>query len=107
MVGFKNVVKRWLKIESSKLKAKFMGGKINCLMYIEPPHWEKLKAYQCKPELERKAEQMFNARSKMTNMANVGRQGKAKKEAKLVLVDISYFPSSNFYLFPNTIMSSN
>jgi hypothetical protein len=45
MEGFKNVVKRWLKTERSKLKAKFMVRKRNFLVYIEPPHWEKLKAY--------------------------------------------------------------
>jgi guanylate kinase len=72
MEGFKNVVKRWLKIERSKSKAKFMARKKDCLVYIEPPHWEKLKAYWSKPKTERKAEQMSNARRKMTNMANAG-----------------------------------
>jgi hypothetical protein len=36
MVGFRNVVKRWLKIEKSKLKARFMVGKKDCPINIEP-----------------------------------------------------------------------
>jgi len=36
LVGFKNVMKRWLKIERSKLKIRFMVGKKDCHVNIEP-----------------------------------------------------------------------
>ncbi len=36
LVGFKNVMKRWLKIERSKLKIRFMVGKKDCYVNIEP-----------------------------------------------------------------------
>jgi hypothetical protein len=36
LVGFKNVMKRWLKIERSKLKIRFMAGKKDCHVNIEP-----------------------------------------------------------------------
>jgi hypothetical protein len=53
-VRFLNVVKRWLKTKRNKLKAKFMGGQWDCLINIEPTHWEKLKVYWPKQERRRK-----------------------------------------------------
>lgn len=50
IVRFKNVVKRWLKTKCCKLKALYLGGKIECIVNIEPVHWEKLKVYWTKPE---------------------------------------------------------
>ncbi len=38
VVGFKNVVKRWLKIKRSKLKARYMAGKKDCPINIELAH---------------------------------------------------------------------
>ncbi len=45
VVGFRNVVKRWLKIEINKLKVRFMEGKKDCPVNIEHVHWERLKEY--------------------------------------------------------------
>jgi hypothetical protein len=90
MVGFGNVVKRWLKTKKNKLKAQYMVGKRDCPPNIEPVGWERLKVYWSKHESKRKAKQMSNARSKVKNMGNVGQLGKTKKEAKLVLVDQPY-----------------
>jgi hypothetical protein len=45
MVGFRNVVKRWLKTKRSKLKARYMARNKDYLINIEPIHWERLKAY--------------------------------------------------------------
>jgi hypothetical protein len=45
LVGFKNVMKRWLKIKRSELKTKFMVGKRDCHVNIELVHWERLKEY--------------------------------------------------------------
>jgi hypothetical protein len=42
IVGFRNVVKRWLKIEKSKLKARFMVGKKDFPINIELTHWENI-----------------------------------------------------------------
>jgi hypothetical protein len=38
MVGFMNVVKRWLKTERSKLKARYMARKKDCPINIELAH---------------------------------------------------------------------
>jgi hypothetical protein len=38
MVGFKDVVKRWLKTKRSKLKARYMAGKKDCPINIELAH---------------------------------------------------------------------
>lgn len=81
MVSFNNVVKRWLKIEKSKLKARFMVGKKDCPINIEPTHWERLKEYWSIPKIEKKAEQMSNVKRKVTNMTNVGRTRKAMKQS--------------------------
>ncbi len=70
---------------SNKLKVRFMVSKKDCHVNIELAHWDRLKEYWSKPKIKKKVEQMSNARSKMKNMANVGRTGKARKEAKLVL----------------------
>ncbi len=53
-------------------------------MNIEPINWEKLKVYWNKLETEKKAKQMSNARSKVKNLANVGRTSKARMKAQLV-----------------------
>jgi hypothetical protein len=45
MVGFKNVVKRWLKTKRCRLKAQYMVGKREYPINIELAHWEKLKSY--------------------------------------------------------------
>jgi hypothetical protein len=37
-VGFRNVVKRWLKTKISKLKVRFMARKKNYLVNIEHAH---------------------------------------------------------------------
>jgi hypothetical protein len=42
--------------KSSKLKARFMARKKNCLVNIEPAHWERLKEYWSKPETNKKVE---------------------------------------------------
>jgi len=82
--GFKNVVKKWFKTKRNKLKARFLAGRIECLMNIEPTHWEKLKVYWNKLETEKKAKQMSNARSKVKNLANVGHTSKARMKGQLV-----------------------
>jgi len=45
IIGFKNVMKRWLKTKHCKLKALYFGGKTKCLVNVKPVYWEKLKVY--------------------------------------------------------------
>ncbi len=53
-------------------------------MNIEPVHWEKLKVYWNKLEIEKKAKQMSNAKNKVKNLTNVGCTSKVGMEAELV-----------------------
>ena len=84
--GFKNAVKRQMKTERSKMKAWFLSGKKECPIYIEPDQWTRLCSYWSKPETEQKAMRMANARRLVKKQSNVGRVGKAGKEAQLVCV---------------------
>lgn len=55
-MGFRNMVKRRLKTEKNKLKTRFLEGRTKCLINIESTHWERLKVYWSKPEIEKKVE---------------------------------------------------
>ena len=83
-VGFKNAVKRQMKTERSKMKGWFMAGKKQCPVFIEPDQWARLCEYWENPVTTQKAQVMANARKQVKNQSNVGRSGKAGKEAKLV-----------------------
>ncbi len=85
VVGFRNVVKRWLKIEGSILKARYMARKKDCPINIEHDYLVRLKAYWSKLETKRKAKQMSNIKSKVKNLLNVGQLGKTRAKARLVL----------------------
>jgi hypothetical protein len=90
MVGFGNVVKRWLKTKKNKSKAQYMVGEKDCPINIELVGWERLKAYWSKHETKRKAKQMSNAWNKVKNMGNVGQLDKTRKETRLVFVAQPY-----------------
>jgi len=83
-LGFKNAVKRQMKTERAKMKGWFMSGKKQCPVFIEPDQWARLCEYWSAPETEQKAQMMVKARNQVKNMANVGRTGRAGKEAQLV-----------------------
>jgi hypothetical protein len=83
-LGFKNAVKRQMKTERAKMKGWFMSGKTQCHVFIEPDQWKRLCEYWSAPETEQKAQMMAKARNQVKNMLNVGRGGKAAKEALLV-----------------------
>jgi hypothetical protein len=83
-IGFKNAVKRQMKTERAKMKGWFMSGKTQCHVFIEPDQWKRLCEYWSAPEIEQKAQMMAKARNQVKNMLNVGRGGKAAKEALLV-----------------------
>ena len=83
-IGFKNAVKRQMKTERAKMKGWFMSGKKQCPVFIEPDQWARLCSYWSAPETEQKAQMMAKARNQVKNTSNVGRTGKAGKEAQLV-----------------------
>ncbi len=85
LIEFKNVVKRWLKIKRSKLKARYMAKKKICLINIELVHCERLKVYWSKPMTIKKVEQMSNYRSEAKNLMNVRRSEKVRKKTRLVV----------------------
>jgi hypothetical protein len=85
-VGFKNAVKRQMKTERHKMKAWFLSGKKECPVNIQLDQWARLCDYWTKPETNEKAIRMANARRLVKNTSNVGRAGRAGKEAQLVCV---------------------
>jgi hypothetical protein len=42
---FWNAIKRFMKTEHSRLKARYMGGDTACSIHIDPHQWEKLQQY--------------------------------------------------------------
>ncbi len=62
-----------------------MARKKDYPINIEPIHWERLKVYCSKPEIEKKVEQMSNAKSKVKSLMNVGQLGKIGAKARLVI----------------------
>jgi len=57
-------VKRWLKTKWSILKARYFARKKDCLVNIEPAHWESLKVYWSKPKTEKKVDKCAMPRAK-------------------------------------------
>ena len=101
-IGFKDAVKRQMKTERAKMKGWFMSGKKECHVFIEPDQWARLCEYWSAPETEQKAQLMAKARQQVKNMSNVGRTGKAGKEAQLVsntetLYSVSHFTCSPYH----------
>ena len=103
-VGFKNAVKRQMKTERSKMKGWFMSGRKQCPLFIEPDQWERLCDYWGKPETAQKSQVMAKARQQVKNQSNVGRAGKAGKEALLVRISYNFSDFADvFRLLPNLI----
>jgi hypothetical protein len=82
--GFRNAIKRFLKMERSRLKTKYVGGQTDCPIYIQPQQREALKSYWGTSSQLEKADQMANARKHIKNMSSVWWKWKAGKEAMLV-----------------------
>ena len=83
-IGFKDAVKRQMKTKRAKMKGWYMSGKKECPVFIEPDQWARLCEYWSAPETEQKAQMMAKARQQVKNTSNVGRTGRAGKEAQLV-----------------------
>ncbi len=82
--GFKNAIKRFLRGERNRLKARFSQGLTMCPMNIQLKQWERLKEYWSILLVEKKIRQMSKAWKKVVNVSHMGRTRKARKEAQLV-----------------------
>lgn len=82
--GFKDAVKRFMKTERSRLKAKFLAGETECPLHIQPAQWISLKSYWVNTSQVEKAEKMANARRQVRHASHVGRKGKGGRDAEVV-----------------------
>jgi hypothetical protein len=82
--GFRNAIKRFMKTERSRLKARYMAGDRTCPVHIDPVQWERLQEYWGSTLQREKAERMTVARKLVKNSGNVGQKEKDGKEANLV-----------------------
>ena len=73
------------------MKGWFLSGKKQCPLFVEPDQWARLCEYWAKPEIELKSQVMAKARQQVKNQSNVGRAGKAGKEALLVHMQICFY----------------
>jgi hypothetical protein len=67
MVGFRNAIKRFLKMERSRLRAKYMAGQSAFPVTMQPQQWESLKQYWSTERHVAKTEKMVRARQQVKN----------------------------------------
>jgi hypothetical protein len=84
--GFRNAIKRFMKTERSRLKARYMAGDTLCPAYVDPRQWDRVQEYWGSNLQREKAEKMAITRRQVKNVGNVGRKGKDRKEADMVSV---------------------
>jgi hypothetical protein len=97
MLGFRNAIKRYLKAERGRLKAKYLSGQTACPVHIQAKHWETLKAYWATDSQMAKSARMAKARKQVKKISSIGRGGKAGKEAPVVSELDLCFPSWNLW----------
>ena len=88
MVGFRQAVTRYMKAERSRLKTKWLKGHDKCPLHIDGEQWLRLINYWKTDAQVLKAQQMAVARQSVKNYSQVGRKGKAGKEAAVVSIHI-------------------
>src|SRR5579875_2846236 len=76
---FKTAIKRFLKTERSRLKARYVSGESTCPVHVDPQQWKKLQAYWQSEDHISKVDKMTNARRSVKDNTNVGRKGKFGK----------------------------
>jgi hypothetical protein len=76
MRGFKDAMKRFMKIERSRLKAKYLAGDTQCPLHIQPAQWINLQTYWGESTQVEKVEKMANARKQVRSTSHVGRKGR-------------------------------
>jgi hypothetical protein len=76
MQGFRNTVKRYLKLERSRLKMRYRSGDTANPVHVQPVQWERLKQYWGTEKQLLKSAKMVDARSKVKRVSVVGRKGR-------------------------------
>ncbi len=67
--GFKNAIKRFLRGEKNRLKARFQQGLIMCPMNIQLNPWERLKVYWSTLQVDKKLAKCRNPNLGLTTKA--------------------------------------
>ena len=81
VLGFYNAIKRYLKIERSRLKTHLATEGLEVVpTHVLPDQWKRLIKYWGMKKQVKKAETMSLARRSKKNMSSVGRRGRAGKE---------------------------
>jgi hypothetical protein len=88
MQGFKNVVKRFLKYERSRLKMRYRAGDTSNPVHVQPAQWERLKEYWGTEQQLLKSAKMVDVHSKVKHVSVVGRKGKVGQEAVAVSLTV-------------------
>jgi hypothetical protein len=102
---FKNAIKRFMRTERSRLKARYMAGESTCPVHVDPQQWKRLQAYWESEDQVEKADKMANARRNVRLTANVGRKGKYGKGSAGVscnLALVCYKVSLHLYVYKMT-----
>jgi hypothetical protein len=102
MVGFRNAIKKFLKTERSRLKARYMARQTKCPINVQPQQWECLKEYWGTDNHVAKTAKMVSARKQVNFFSRVGRKGRVGKESMLVsaLLNLLYLEVCEvFFLF--------
>jgi hypothetical protein len=74
--GFRNAIKRFMKTEHSRLKARYMAGDTLCPIHVDPRQWDRLQEYWRSNLQREKAEKMAITRRQVKNVGNVNWKGK-------------------------------
>ena len=96
MIGFRNAIKKHLKMERSRLKAHYLLGDETCLVHVNLDQWKRLKEYWSTEKHLKKSAMMVEARRKVKNYSSVGRKGKAGRESSLVSLAIQCVSGLSF-----------
>jgi hypothetical protein len=82
--GFRNAVKRFMKLERARLKRQYQEGHSACPIHIEEEQWTRLKEYWNKDVQMEKSRKMAMARGSVKALSTVGRKGKDGREEEEV-----------------------
>jgi hypothetical protein len=78
--GFRNAVKRFMKLERARLKRQYQEGHSACPIHIEEEQWTRLKEYWNKDVQMEKSRKMAMAKGSVKALSTVGRKGKDGRE---------------------------
>jgi hypothetical protein len=105
--GFRNAVKRFMKMEQSRLKTRYREGHTKCPLDIEEDQWTRLITYWDRDDHKEKSWKMSLAWGSMKAVSFVGHKRKDGREAE----EVSFLPQSMnivyLFLYQIHIVSSN